>query len=241
MASVIAKYDAEAAYVDTEMARLVDFFLENDERGGSLVIITSDHGEGLWDHGERYHDYSTYEEELRVPFLLLWPGRLPEGARSAQPAHLIDLVPTLSGLLGIPFSGEATEGIDLLPYIDGTAAADPERAIFLQRPYFPEGRPRYEQSGYGFAVRVGRWKYFEAPDENRRQLFDLVNDPGEEKNLAASRPRVVKRLSGLIAEWRERQERNRPERELEVPADALEGLRALGYVDSESEQAPASD
>ena len=178
------------------------------------------------------HARSNYEEEVRVPLLMIWDDRLPEGRRVRHPAQLADVLPTLTSLLGIEADAFELDGTDLLPYVRGAHEADPDRPIFLERPYYPAGRPAFAQKGHGYAVRTGRWKLFEAPDEDRVELYDLEADPGERRDRSAAEPEQVERLSAMLADWRRRQEaRAGAPRDLTIPEDARDGLRALGYAD----------
>ena len=83
------------------------------------------------------HARSNYEEEVRVPLLMIWDDRLPEGRRVRHPAQLADVLPTLTSLLGIEADAFELDGTDLLPYVRGAHEADPDRPIFLERPYYP--------------------------------------------------------------------------------------------------------
>ena len=87
-----ALYDAEIRGVDEELERLTSAFERLFE--DTLLVIAADHGEALWQHGFRAHGHTLYEEELRVPLLFRWPERIAPG-RIRQPAHLIDIAPTL--------------------------------------------------------------------------------------------------------------------------------------------------
>ena len=235
----IAEYDAEVSYVDAEVGRLLEQISQRESDQGTLLIITADHGEGLWDHGLLYHGYNTYEEEVRIPLIMIWRGRIPEGHRSLQPAHLIDIVPTVVGALELQSDASEFDGVDLLPYLDGRTPPDPDRPIFVQRPHYPRGRPEVEEQGEGYAVRVGRWKLIEALEEDRRELYDLSEDTSEVHDLASAEPERVAALSALIAAWKREQETRTVRRDLSVPDQATEGLRALGYLGGGSDEAAA--
>ncbi len=235
----IAEYDAEVSYSDAEVGRLLEQISQRESDRGTLLIITSDHGEGLWDHGLLYHGYNTYEEEVRVPLFMIWRGRIPEGHRSRQPAHFIDIVPTIARALELQNDASGFDGVDLLPYLDGRTPPDPERPIFVQRPHYPKGRPEVEERGEGYAVRVGRWKLFEALEEGRQELYDLAEDPRETHDLASAEPERVAALSARIAAWKREQETRTVPRDLSVPDQATEGLRALGYLGEGSHEAVA--
>src|SRR5207249_12152761 len=97
-------YDGEVAYADAQLGRLLDFLERQGLRGRTLVVVTSDHGEGLGEHGEEEHMMFLYDSTLRVPFLLSWPGVLPAGARVNGQLRSVDVLPTLLDLLGLPAS-----------------------------------------------------------------------------------------------------------------------------------------
>ena len=122
-----ALYDAEIRAVDAELALLVEAFERLSD--GTLLIVTADHGEGLWQHGYRAHGHTLYEEELRVPLLLRWPGRIAP-RRIRQPAQLLDVVPTIVGLLGIQLQVDTRfDGVDLSPHLEGASDPDSERPL----------------------------------------------------------------------------------------------------------------
>lgn len=225
------EYDAEIAYADAHMNRVIEAFRERRPDAHPLVVVTADHGEGLMDHGWAGHNRTVYEEETRVPLVISWPGRLPKGERIAQPVHLGDVPATLAALVGLPPLA-AENALDVTAFALG-AELDPTRAIFLQRPYYPEGRERFDERGPGLAVRTGRWKYFEASEEGVRELYDVTNDPAEQENLAEAKPKRAELLAETLAEWWRGQQERRPEPATasELDPEVLEGLRALGYID----------
>ena len=207
-----------------------------------LVVLTSDHGEGLLDHGWPIHNRYLYEEEVRIPLIFRWKQRIPAGLRLAQPAHLVDLLPTLVSLLKLGPSSDAPEdsdGTDLSRFLSrgGPAEPDPERILWLQRPYYsgagqkPLRSPELVSEGYGFGLRMGRWKYMEAPKVGRRELYDLENDGQERSDLASLREEHGKQLSAHLAEWSRRQLASASARAEEADPEDLQALRALGYAE----------
>jgi arylsulfatase A-like enzyme len=222
----IGRYDAEVASSDAQLGRLAAAFSARDD---ALIVVTSDHGEGLWDHGWRSHDRSVYEEEVRVPLVFSWPGKLPGGQRVSTPVHLVDVAVTVASAIGLVFDGVEIQGRDLMQALKGETAGQRDRPVFLSRPYWPDGREKYDELGRCLAVRQGRWKYIEAPEEGRRELYDLEQDPAEQHNLVEQHADVAARLSGLLADWAEHSWRVDDTQAGELsPA-----LRALGYVGSE--------
>ncbi|MBT40160.1 MAG: hypothetical protein CL938_16615 [Deltaproteobacteria bacterium] len=229
---IIARYDANVRYADEAIGKLVDYFSESRDWENTLVVIVSDHGEGLFDHGWQFHNRTTYEEEVRIPFILRWPERIDASLRIEQPARLIDVLPTVVSALDIDAGGASFEGIDLMPHVHRSVAPDLSRPIFLQRPYPAAKAGAATEVGYGFGVRRGAWKYFEAADEGRRELYDLRGDGTEQSDVSLDSPGRADAMSALIQEWRTRQKGGLAHSVL-TPRDKA-ALEALGYGESPS-------
>ncbi len=136
---------------DWNTGRIVDALERLGIAGRTLVIVTSDNGP--WFEGSpgglRGRKGQSFEGGFRVPFVAWWPGRIPAGAVSGEPAMGIDLFPTLLGLAGVSLPSDRTiDGIDLWPLLSGRAGGLPERALYFFHEYDVEG------------MRVGDWKYF---------------------------------------------------------------------------------
>jgi arylsulfatase A-like enzyme len=244
LAWLVARYDALILSVDGHLGRLVDRFEASAGSDGALVVVTSDHGEGFLEHGWRSHGVQIYEEAVRIPLLLRWRGHLAEPRVLSTPASLVDLAPTLLGLLQLPTEG--MRGADLLDLGDERTR---ERPVFLERQtYDQDGKvaaiPLHTLGdltlggdvlvvGRKFGVRSDRWKYLEALEEEPpRELYDLTEDPGETRNLAGAEAEVVTHLSGLIADWRSSREGD-PPRAPALSEEVERQLEALGYRDPE--------
>ena len=206
-------YDGEITYADELLGRLLDRV--KDREGRLVVAVTSDHGEGLGDHGEQEHGNFLYRETVRVPLVLRLPGDARAGARVRGAVAQVDVAATLLDLVGLPTAG--LDGVSLRPQLAGRPAAP--RRVYSESFY-----PRYH---FGWsellAVTDDRFRYVYAP---RPELFDLSRDPGEKENLAAARPEAAAAMS----EWlRGRAGGGVPAPE-EVSAETRERLQALGYV-----------
>ncbi len=188
-----ATYAAMLAKVDEGVGMILDELDRQGIAGRTLVVFSSDNGGAHHSDNRPFFHAKTslWEGGIRVPGLLRWPGVLPAGAVSRQPAITMDLTATFAALAGAsPTPGKPFDGIDLLPVLRGVK---PE----LERTFFWRvDRSTRRQK----AVRRGRWKYVH--DANYTQLlFDLEADPGERVNLGVRRPEVMADLKARLAAW----------------------------------------
>ena len=172
-------YDGEVGYTDEILGRLLVRLDRLKVRDRTLVVVTSDHGEGLGDHAEAEHGFFVYDSVLRVPLILRLPGILPADIRVRAQARSIDLLPTILDLVGEAASTpHGLPGQSLLPAIKA-----PDRTSADSVSYGETLFPRLHFGSSDLrSIRVGGWKYIEAP---RPELYDLTRDPGERTNLYA--------------------------------------------------------
>ena len=210
-------YDGEVAYADTQLARLLEWLERSGQASRTLVVVTSDHGEGLGDHGEDEHLLFLYDSTLRVPLLLRQPGTLPAGARVKGQFRSIDLVPTVLELLGlaVPTTSGASRAAELRK-----GARLPDNASYAES--------LYGQLHFGWAplraLRAEGWKYVAAP---RAELYDLREDPRETRNRLEDRSQVARALGEQLAALDRGEARAA---QAAVDPEAAERLAALGYV-----------
>ena len=228
--SMLASYDGEVHYTDAEIGELVDTLAKVGVLDDTLVVVTGDHGEGLMSHGHPNHGIHLYEEAVRVPLVLRWPRRLPGGGVVGEPVTLADLTPTLLDLLLIDAPSERRrDGLSLARLLRGESRGDPNRSIFLERRKYETARiGEFEVRGEKTALRLGRYKLIEAPDEQSFELYDLEADPDERRNVHADLVSQSQAMSRLLSLWR-RQDR-RGDAPTDTSAETQEALRALGYV-----------
>ncbi len=210
-------YDGEVAYADELVGRLVARLRARGLLDRVILAVTSDHGEGLLDHGEQEHGFFLYREAVQVPLILRLPGGRRGGTRVGGIVNQVDLAPTLLDLAGVAHDG--ADGVSQRGAL-GTGRASSRSAY--SETYFPRYHLGWSEL---LAVTEERYRYIRAP---RPELFDLREDPGEKKNLAAARASTVTAMD----QWLEREvkpgEAANPE---EVSAETHEALQALGYVD----------
>jgi arylsulfatase A-like enzyme len=230
LARDVAHYDEEIAFADAQLAALLAGLDRLGLAQRTLVTVTADHGEGLMDHGHMEHGVHVYEEQVRVPWVLRWPGRIPAGLSFDTPVALLDLAPTVLELLGVPAPDAGFEGRSLAPALLGRAPVAPAPVYLYRRHFAGEQRGESFVRGEKFGVREGRFKYIDGPEEGTRELFDLEADPQERRNLAAERPETAAALGSLVDAWREGRSEPGGAR-LQVTPEERERLRALGYTE----------
>jgi arylsulfatase len=182
-------YDGSVRYADHWIGELLDELRRRGRWDDTLVVVTSDHGEEFLEHGGTIHKGTLYEELLRVPLLMRVPGHGP--ARIPSPVRNIDVMPTLLDYAGVAIPPEL-DARSLRPLIEG-AAADPP-ALIASFPLMPAWE----------ATRMladGRFKLLDRPREPAQgELYDLREDPHEQKNLYATRPEQVEAMRKAIAD-----------------------------------------
>ncbi|MEA2562013.1 MAG: hypothetical protein QOH06_3517 [Acidobacteriota bacterium] len=209
-----SRYDGEIAAADKIVGDLLSALEGFEVYDDALIVLVSDHGEGLGDHGEEEHGVLLYNEAIHVPMIVKLPGGKRSGSTISKPAQLTDVVPTVLSLLDLPLP-EALKGMSLLDLADA-----PERRIYSETFY-----PRLHFGWSDLAsLTDGRHHYIEGPDP---ELYDLAADPREKSNVLARERRVYGAM---------RQEMQGYERRLAPPSavdeEAKQAMIALGYIGS---------
>jgi arylsulfatase B len=189
-------FAAMVANLDNSFGRVLDALRRHKLDQNTLIIFFSDNGGPTRELTSsnaplREGKGHVYEGGLRIPFLLQWSGRVPAGKLYDHPVISLDVVPTALAAAGAAARLPGNlDGVNLLPYLDGTSDGPPHETLFW----------RY---GGRAALRSGSWKLVREPPRGRQtapfELYNLSADIGEKTNLAASRPDLVKRLE---AQWR---------------------------------------
>ncbi len=220
-----ATYEAEVATADDVVGRLLDYLRALGLYEKALVVVTSDHGEGLGDHGEEQHSLLLYREAIQVPFLVKLPGSRGGGSRVAAPVQLSDILPTVTAALGIPTPPEVTGK----PVFEVAAAGAPARTI-----YGETLAPRLQLGWADLKSALDdRWHYIHGP---RPELYDYVADPGETDDLVKTRREEAARLARALFRFPQGDEKPSPEDE-----ETLKRLAALGYIGGLRDRAPSAD
>ncbi len=214
-------YAGEIAYTDDCIGRVITELQELELYDDCLLIITGDHGEMLGEHGEAEHAYFIYQAAIHVPLIFKLPGG-SEGRRIERVAGLVDIVPTVCGMVGIDPPG-VVRGEDLSPWFNGDAPPEEERLLYCES-LWPT---RYEANPL-LGVVTDRWKYIRT---TRPELYDLNADPAETRNLASEeRQRATVLNDRLLQIIDEATLEEASSSQAELDAETQEQLASLGYI-----------
>ncbi len=183
-------YDEEIRYTDRQIGRLLRWLDASPFAEDTYVIVQSDHGEGFYEHGYRYHGQHLYNDQVRVPLIIAGPG-LPS-RQIDQPVAMIDIVPTVLELVGLDIPSDL-QGVSLVPY--GTRATPPKHP-----PVFVEMVKDATHSDRR-AIIDWPWKLHYGITFDEYQLYDLSRDPHEQEELSERHPEVFERLQNRLRQW----------------------------------------
>ena len=233
-------YDGSIRAMDVEMGRLFERVrgLGLDER--TLLVFTSDHGEEFFDHGQMFHGQTVYGELARVPLVMRWPGVIPADRVVDETVQLIDIMPTLLELTGLP-PVDGMQGQSLVPLLalgDSAEGHWAPRQAFIEKAITNDNFSPPPRDTESYAVVDGGWKLIHnriRPDGVPEfELYDIHEDPLDLDDRASEQTDVVERLARDIDRWQRVAEAAR------LPEDAastegmtqeqLERLRSLGYI-----------
>jgi arylsulfatase A-like enzyme len=235
-----AMYDGGVLYADGLFGRIVEALRRRGSLDRTALVVLSDHGELLGEHGEFGHGHSLYEPVLRVPLLVRYPPRIRAGARIALPVSTVGVYATVLDLAGIAPTAPLHVG-SLLPAlagepVHGPVLAEQYVATLGSTPRTGTAGTLLDKSDRFRSYRAGTRKIIEAAKSKTVSLFDLANDPDEAHDLRETAPAELARLEADLRSWRAA---------LALPAldaathdgavptidpAAHERLRALGYV-----------
>jgi len=223
-AAIWTFYNGQMLDADLLLGELLDLLESKDLLANTIVVVTSDHGQALGEHGHPGHGPALWQSVLHVP-LLIWDSRERKGRRVDERVGLIDLTPTLLELAGLRVP-ENVQGRSLVPALRGDALGERMYISEIRAPF--KGKQGYHNPPpYTLAAFEGRFKLMASKDGG--VLYDLEADPGELAPLRrGDAPERYDRLSKLVRDYDATTRADATPEEL--PREVIEGLRALGYA-----------
>jgi arylsulfatase A-like enzyme len=194
---IIAQYDASLAYMDACIQHIFTCLEELDLINRTLIVITSDHGESLMEHECYFDHHGLYEPTIHIPLIINYPDVFPKGKRITELVLQQDLTPSILELLGLDeeVKNIGMDGKSFLPLIKR------EKSFNYTEFYLTECT-WMRKRGW----RTEEWKLISSlePDFHSKpsiELYNLIRDPGEQKNLANAEPEIVDTLQKRMFRW----------------------------------------
>ena len=190
--SQLPPYDGEIAHADEIVGRFLKWLKGRGLYDRATVVLLSDHGEALGDHGEQQHGLFLYDETIHVPLVVKLPRDVNHGHRVALPVQHIDVVPTILDLLDVPRPAQL-RGRSLRALLEG------RRANLADEPLYAESFSARYRFGWSElqAITAGGYRYIRAP---REELYDLNRDPAERTNLLRDRADTSQAMRAALDE-----------------------------------------
>jgi len=217
-------YLGEIAFTDSQVGRVWQFLEANDLVRSTLLVIAGDHGESLGEHEETAHGFFVYQGAIHVPLIFVTPFAPFQGRVSARVSALTDILPTVCEMAGLPIPAEV-QGRSLLPFFGRPKRQD--GSLAYSETYYP----RFH---YGWSelrsVQNAEYKLILAPVP---ELYDVVRDPKEQRNLVYLEKRVFEQMSAEAEAFIAAAGRNAYETDTsKIDEETKEKLAALGYIGS---------
>jgi arylsulfatase A-like enzyme len=179
---IVALYDSNVSYQDQQLGILLDKLAEWGVADETMLIITSDHGDELFEFGRVGHGGPVLESLVYVPLIIHYPPLFPAG-RVAEGVEVVDIVPTVADALGVE-PDENWQGESLVALAQGQGRGYPRLSM----------ASKYEN---GHAARLGRWKVYTGGGA-RSELYDVVSEPDEKKDRAAEKPMALRMVADAL-------------------------------------------
>ena len=219
------RYAAGVRAFDRRLSSFIHHLRRTGALASSVLALTSDHGEHLFEHGDWSHGQNLYEHQLRVPLVVRLPGGRFAGRRVSEVVELVDVMPTLLSLLDVVPPREL-QGRSLVDLLDGSRAPDEgeSRLGFATAVQRRPGR---------YAVRSATHKLIHDVVSGETTLFDLRSDPGEQHDISASAPDVARQLSNALEAHLEELTARGPLESIQATLsdEDRRRLEALGYTE----------
>lgn len=214
-------YHGEVKFVDDQLARLLAYMDNLSMMDDTWIVLVSDHGEELFEHGSFEHGHRYEEEVVRVPWIIRAPGgKWQAGRRISQNVSHVDIFATILDMAQIKVPAHV-EGRTVLPLVTGKQQSD--RVSYMEFNLF---------GGQQCAIYDGQYKLIHDLRKDRAFLYDLKNDKGEHQKLDATHPAFEKLNKQLIQKWKELEQASsaKPHNTAQLSKESEDALKSLGYI-----------
>ena len=221
-------YDGEIAYADSVLGKVFEFLRAHSLYDNTLIAMMADHGEAFGEHGERTHGIFLYDETIHVPLLFKLPSARFAKKQIQTRARLVDVAPTILGIIGIP-APKTMQGESLLPLMEDGEATGSGSGKAQDRQAYSETDYPHRDFGWSSlrALRSDKYLFVEAP---RPELYDQTVDPKAERNLAPTSTGVAQILAEKLDTFRRETAGTNQPGTAEVDPQLVQRLAALGYA-----------
>jgi len=230
-------YDGEVAWADALVGRVIDALQRAGVLDDTIVIVVSDHGEHLGEHGKLDHISTMYDPALHVPLVIRYPRVFAPGARSDMLVSLVDVAPTIVDLCGV---SEAAPSFHARTASLANEKREPLEFVIAgnERPLMGIKLLQSKHPGYDWESIDYRMRCLRAPahkliwnESHSVELYNLAKDPAEENNLAETQANLQRQMMGVLVKSYEKMGENKEHFMFESSdREALELLRSLGYI-----------
>ena len=226
---IVALYDGEIAWTDAHVGKILDNLDALGLRESTIVVLLADHGTELFDHGSKGHRHTLFDELIRIPLIVRYPGHIPAGQRYGQQARMIDVLPTVLELVGLPAPTDVM-GQSLAPLFSGDTLQQDTMAVS-------------ELFSMGRALRS-----FRRPDRKAimheptgaTMVFNLLTDPGERNPLSDANNQLGRAMLNdmqVTTKWLAecRTLLGTDTATTTLPEHVQQRLKTLGYIDDDND------
>lgn len=200
-------YTAMIDELDKNVGKVLKGLKDANLEKNTIVVFYADNG-GLWGNKPlRGIKGSLFEGGIKVPLIVKWPGKVKPGAVCSEPVTSVDILPTFTEISGVKLKKRNDiDGLSLQALITENTALNRE-AIYWHFPHH-----RSTEGAMGAAIRKNNWKLIELFEEDKFLLFNLDNDPGEQKNLANEMPKLLNELKQDLNIWQKQMDAEMPQK-----------------------------
>lgn len=228
----LSLYDAEVAFADEAVGQVISALDDKSLLDRSLVVLLSDHGEGLGDHDFWFHGLHLYEEQVLIPLVFRFPGAEYAGRVVESQTSILDVMPTILDFLDLE-EPDGVRGDSLMNLMTKERRKRPTHHAFSESRVYPPKKPRgpaHWTKVRRHSVRTPRWKLVRTT-EGEEILYDLNADPEELADISASNRKQTRRLGRALTRWLASIPEVLDRAEPELSEEDREKLKSLGYID----------